>query len=57
MGKLMRSILSLDNKNQHSPIWQLFVSPSAVTGGGRTFKCPNCGTEFEVELKLKENIK
>ena len=39
------------------PIWQLFVSPSDVTGGGRTFKCPNCGTEFEVELKLKENIK
>lgn len=54
MGKLMRSILSLDNKNQHSSIWQLFVSPSAVTGGGRTFKCPNCGQEFEVELKAKE---
>lgn len=36
------------------PIWQLFVSPSDVTGGGRTFKCPNCGTEFEVELKIKE---
>lgn len=38
------------------PIWQLFVSPSDVTGGGRTFKCPKCGLEFEVELKPKENI-
>ena len=39
------------------PIWQLFVSPSDVAFNGTTIKCPNCGTEFEVELKLKENIK
>lgn len=57
MGKLMRSILSLDNKINIPPLWQLFVSPAEIAGNNTTFKCPNCGTEFEVELKLKENIK
>lgn len=36
------------------PIWQLFVSPSDVAFNGTTIKCPNCGREFEVELKIKE---
>lgn len=36
------------------PIWQLFVSPSDVAFNGTTIKCPKCGQEFEVELKIKE---
>ena len=54
MGKLMRSILSLDNKINIPPLWQLFVSPAEIAGNNTTFKCPNCGQELEVELKIKE---
>lgn len=46
-------VLSSIAANLGVEIWQLFVSPSDVAGGGRIFKCPNCGQEFEVELKVK----
>lgn len=36
------------------PIWQLFVSPAEIAGNNTTFKCPKCGLEFEVKLKIKE---
>ena len=36
------------------PIWQLLVSPAEIAGNNTTFKCPNCGQELEVELKIKE---
>ena len=36
------------------PIWQLFASPSEITGNGKIIKCPKCQHEFEVELMIKE---
>ena len=36
------------------PIWQLFVSPSEITGNGKIIRCPKCQHEFEVELRIKE---
>lgn len=36
------------------PIWQLFASPSEITGNGKIIRCPNCQHEFEVELRIKE---
>ena len=36
------------------PIWQLFVSPSEITGNGKIIRCPKCQHEFEVELMIKE---
>lgn len=36
------------------PIWQLFASPSEITGNGKIIRCPKCQHEFEVELRIKE---
>ena len=36
------------------PIWQLFASPSEITGNGKIIRCPKCQHEFEVELMIKE---
>lgn len=36
------------------PIWQLFVSPSEITGNGKIIRCPKCQHEFEIELRIKE---
>lgn len=36
------------------PIWQLFASPSEITGNGKIIRCPRCQHEFEVELRIKE---
>ena len=36
------------------PIWQLFASPSEITGNGKIIRCPECQHEFEVELRIKE---
>ena len=46
-------VLSSIAANLGVEIWQLFVSPSDVAFNGTTIKCPNCGQEFEVELKIK----
>lgn len=38
------------------PIWQLFATPDDIAStkeAGHKIKCPNCGQEFEVELKTK----
>lgn len=38
------------------PLWQLFAAPNDVASTkdtGAKVKCPNCGQEFEVELKPK----
>lgn len=34
------------------PIWQLFASPSEITGNGKIIRCPKCQHEFEVELRV-----
>lgn len=38
------------------PMWQLFASPEEIQSksDGASITCPNCGKEFEVELKAKE---
>lgn len=38
------------------PMWQLFASPKEIQpqSDGASITCPNCGKEFEVELKAKE---
>jgi transcriptional regulator with XRE-family HTH domain len=38
------------------PMWQLFASPEEIQpqSDGVSITCPNCGKEFEVELKAKE---
>lgn len=38
------------------PMWQLFASPEEIQpqSDGSSITCPNCGKEFEVELKAKE---
>lgn len=36
------------------PIWQLFASPSEITGNRKIIRCPKCQHEFEVELRIKE---
>lgn len=36
------------------PLWQLFASPIEICGGNNVIKCPKCGLEFEVKLKIKE---
>lgn len=38
------------------PMWQLFASPKEIQAqsDGASITCPNCGKEFEVELKAKE---
>lgn len=38
------------------PMWQLFASPEEIQpqSDGFSITCPNCGKEFEVELKAKE---
>lgn len=37
------------------PMWQLFASPKEIQpqSDGASITCPNCGKEFEVELKAK----
>ena len=39
------------------PMWQLFASPEEIQpkSDGASITCPNCGKEFEVELKAKES--
>lgn len=38
------------------PMWQLSASPEEIQpqSDGVSITCPNCGKEFEVELKAKE---
>ena len=36
------------------PIWQLFASPSEITGNGKIIRCPKCQHEFEVELRIND---
>lgn len=38
------------------PMWQLFASLEEIhpKSDGASITCPNCGKEFEVELKAKE---
>lgn len=57
-GKVNPSLETLEKiaSALNVPMWQLFASPEEIQpqSDGVSITCPNCGKEFEVELKAKE---